>query len=243
VERAIDTDILSALLRQVVAAEERIVVLTGTKVQEVTRNNGRFSVTATTPEGHWRQGFDQVVNALWEGQRAIDLSCGMVPKDGWVYRLKYRTIVRLPPELLTAPSFTMVLGRYGDVVVRPDGTAYLSWYPVGLQGWSNELEPPESWLSDCSANALDKGGADIGARIISAISEWIPAMARSHPLIVDAGIICAYGSTDVDDAGSALHCRSEVGITSDSGYYSIDPGKLTTAPLFGQQAADLILSE
>jgi hypothetical protein len=47
------------------------------------------------------------------------------------------------------PSTTLVVGPYGDVVVRPDATAYFSWYPLGLRGWSEDVAPPDSWNAAC----------------------------------------------------------------------------------------------
>jgi hypothetical protein len=47
--------------------------------------------------------------------------------------------------------------------------------------------------------------------------------------------------TDVDDAGSQLHRRTRVGVSGDGVYLSVDPGKLTTAPLFAVEAADRAL--
>ena len=56
---------------------------------------------------------------------------------------------------------------------------------------------------------------------------------------VDAGIITAWGATDIDDPGSGLHARHEVGPWAAEGWISVDTGKLTTAPLFAQRAAAL----
>ena len=62
------------------------------------------------------------------------------------------------------------------------------------------------------------------------------------PVSIDAGAIVAYGRSDVDDPDSGLHDRSRVGVLSDRGYHSVEPGKLTTAPLFAMQAADAVLA-
>ena len=51
----------------------------------------------------------------------------------------------------------------------------------------------------------------------------------------------SYGETDVDDYCRALHARTQAGITSDNSYHGVDPGKLTTAPLFGRLAARAVL--
>jgi hypothetical protein len=115
-------------------------------------------------------------------------------------------------------------------VIRPDGTAYLSWYPEGLQGWSHDLKPPESWNGPCRGE-VDPGQArHIASRIIRGIDAWFPGIAGAEPLLVDAGAIVAYGRTDVDDPASGLHHRDRAGVVTEGNYHSVDPGKLTTAP-------------
>lgn len=170
----------------------------------------------------------------------LDQGAGLPPLDGWVHRLKYRVIVRIP-RARDYPSATMVLGRYGDVVVRPNETAYLSWYPSGLQGWSHALAPPEEWDAPCRGAANQKTASDIGAQIQRRISAWYPAVAEATILEVDAGVVLAHGRTDVDDRSSGLHCRSAIGISGDPAYLSVNPGKLTTAPLFAYEAVDQLL--
>ena len=86
-----------------------------------------------------------VVNCLWDGRLQIDRQLNLVPKAPWVYRLKYRVLGRVAPALRALPSLTFVLGRYGDVVLRSDGSVYLSWYPTDMRGWSTDLAPPASW--------------------------------------------------------------------------------------------------
>ena len=56
-----------------------------------------------------------------------------------------------------------------------------------------------------------------------------------------AGVITAWGATDVDDPASELHERHEVGPRAHDGWITVDTGKLTTAPLFGELAADLAI--
>ena len=58
---------------------------------------------------------------------------------------------------------------------------------------------------------------------------------------MDAGAIVAYGHSDVDDANSKLHDRSQIGVTSVGNYHSVEPGKLTTAPLFAVEAAARVM--
>jgi len=242
-EVAIDPAELSGLLRTAVAESPLVRFLPGRRVAGVDRTNGCVRVEGDGASGPWRLDADQVVNALWESRLAVDQSAGLAPASGWVHRLKYRVIARLPERLRGAPSVTMVLGRYGDVVIRPDGTAYLSWYPAGLKGWTHELAPPASWNAACRGEPDEAVASSIAQEVLRAIDAWYPGIGESEPLLVDAGVIVAYGRTDVDDASSALHDRSKVGVSSVDGYHSLDPGKLTTAPLFGALAAARVLGE
>jgi hypothetical protein len=144
----------------------------------------------------------------------------------------------------TGPSTTLVVGPYGDVVVRPDATAYFSWYPRGLRGWSDQLAPPPEWNAACRGELPPEERAAMARDVLDAIDRWYPGAAHAQPLVVDAGAIVAYGRSDVDDPESGLHDRSlHVGITSRDGYHSVDPGKMTTCPYFGVRAAHAVLAE
>jgi hypothetical protein len=134
-----------------------------------------------------------------------------------------------------------VIGPYGDVVIRPDGTAYLSWYPLGLQGWTHDLAPPDSWNGPCRGEIPPAEFDRMAAGVLREIDAWYPGIAESIPLQVDAGAIVAYGHTDVGDPGSTLHDRSRIGVVSKNGYHSVEPGKLTTAPLVATQAAQCVV--
>ena len=55
-----------------------------------------------------------------------------------------------------------------------------------------------------------------------------------------AGIIFAWGRSDIDDPASGLHQRYAIGPRSRGRYHTVDTGKLTMAPLFGKTVADRI---
>jgi hypothetical protein len=236
-ERAIDTAALAARVSQALRSHPRITLLTGHRVASVEPAAAGYRVAGDGAAGAWHLDARQVVNCLWEERLRIDRGVGLEPEPGWLHRLKYRVIARLPAALRGAPSVTMVLGPYGDVVVRADGTAYFSWYPLGLRGWSHELAPPDAWEAACRGALAPAEAASMARALLGAIDAWYPGAAASEPLLVDAGVIVGYGRTDVDDPGSGLHDRTRVGVRSVAGYHSLDPGKLTTAPLFGEIAA------
>lgn len=240
-EVALDTVALASALRGALDGEARIDWRPGCRVDRVERQPDSFVVHGGRDGEPWRLRTTQVVNALWDGRLRIVADSGLAPDAGWVHRLKYRAIGRLPARLRGAPSATIVLGRYGDVVVRPDGTVYLSWYPAGLRGWSHDLAPPDDWAAPCRGETDPHTAAEVGRDTAVALDRWLPGIGECEPLVVDAGVIVAYGRSDVDDPASGLHDRTHVGVRSADGFHSLDPGKLTTAPLFAARAVRAVL--
>lgn len=238
-ELAIDTDQLSDFIAHAVDANENIRFYPDHSVREIEQRSGGFVISGDSSGSIWSHRCDQVVNATWESRLMLDATVGLKPPPGWLYRLKYRVLAHLPNSLRDAPSATMVLGRYGDVVVRANGTAFLSWYPSGMQGWTDKLEPPSHWDPACRGDRQAHDPSLVN-QIIGGIQPWYPEIARCTPYQLDAGAIVAYGSTDVDDPDSGLHDRTQVGVFSEGGYHSLDPGKLTTAPYFAMQAAERV---
>jgi len=240
-ELAIDTDQLSTLVTRAINASKNIKFYPRYKVREIDRRGDGFAVSGESTDSSWTLTSDQVVNAAWENRLKLDATLGIPPAPGWVYRLKYRVLAHLPDNMVNAPSITMVLGRYGDAVIRANGTVYLSWYPAGMLGWSNELEAPAEWQSVCSGD-MRAQAPDIVDEIIAGIASWYPELGNCKPYQLDAGAIVAYGNSDVDDPESGLHDRTRVGVYSSGGYHSVDPGKLTTAPHFAFQAVENVVS-
>ena len=239
-ERAIDCERMAAELRRALLAAPGLTFLPARTARAIVGEGDGFRVEGDGREGTWALHARQVVNATWESRAALDATMGFPPPPGLLHRLKYRLIARLPLDLRQAPSVTMVLGRYGDVVVRSDGTAYLSWYPDVLRGWCDRLAPPAQWDAACRGEVQADERRVIVQDVLASIDAWFPGIRRCRPREVDAGVVVAIGRSDVDDPASGLHARCRVGVTSRDGYHSVDPGKLTTAPLFAVEAADRI---
>lgn len=240
-ERAIDPAELGAVLTRAVRLYPNLKIRTGHQVHAARRGPAGFVLEGSGPAGTWQAEAGQVVNATWEDLYRLDLEVGLQPPKGWLMRMKYRVLARLPESHLEAPSATLVLGPFGDVVVRPDHTAYLSWYPVGLQGWSHDMRVPPEWDAPCAGRETPSRVREIAAEILARMDRWMPGIGHATPYQVDAGVILAHGTTDVDDPESGLHGRMTSGLTSMDGWHSFNPGKLTTAPLFAAEAAAFIL--
>ncbi len=240
-ERSIDTDHLARLMRAAIEQNPMIVFDGAHRVESVERHENGFTVQCSTPDGPRALTTQQVVNATWENRSKIDAGLGLRRPDGLLHRLKYRVLAQLPNPLSEAPSVTMVIGRYGDVVVRPDSTLYLSWYPAALRGWSEDIAPPEWWEAPCRGEVSPEQAQEIAEQVIEAIDVWYPGIGNAKPFHVDAGAIVAYGRTDVDDTQSQLHDRSQIGVQSIEGYHTVDTGKLTTAPKFALLVARQVM--
>jgi hypothetical protein len=173
---------------------------------------------------------------------AIDAQLNGRPARPWVYRLKYRVLADLPAGLAARlPSLTMVLGRYGDIVTRRgERSAYLSWYPSCLRGWESGLRMPEAWRGPTNGAVDPLVAAAVARETLDAFDAIVPGIRDAVPTDVRAGVIVSWGATDIDDPASELHERRDIGVQGGDGYYSIDTGKLTCAPLFASRLVEMV---
>jgi glycine/D-amino acid oxidase-like deaminating enzyme len=230
-EASVDLVGLRSSIADALDASDHIDQHYGHRVDRVVRRDHGFEVAGRTLGGErWRRRVDLVVNALWDGRLAIDAQLGLAPDRPWVHRLKHRVVGRTPPALHDLPSFTIVLGPFGDVVTRPyDDFLYLSWYPVCMTGWSQAAEPPEAWRPAMSGQLDVARQQPIIDDTLAAFDELVPGLGAATDTTADGGVIFSWGDSDIEDTRSELHRRSE-----------IDTGKLTTAPLFADQLARLL---
>lgn len=241
-EVSIDTACLGKVLGTALVGNPRIEQMYGHIVEEVARKGQGFTITGRTVTGErWQRDAGCVVNALWDGRLAIDAQMGLQPARPWVFRLKHRVMARTPRALAGLPSMTFVVGGFGDVVTRPrDDALYLSWYPTCQTGWSQALEPPVSWETAATGTLGIEEQEPIIRATLAAFDGVIPGISEAADAIADGGVIFAWGSTNIDDGNSELHHRHQIGITSADGYFSINTGKLTSAPYFAQQLCELL---
>lgn len=242
-EIAVEPVELARRLRERIAADSHIRSHLMHAVVSVEDDAGRFLVVSENSAGQARQRYDHVVNALWDGQLAIDEKRGHRPGRPWLHRLKYGVSFRRPAAI-RPKSVTVVLGPYGEVVTFQNGMTYLTWYPVCMQGLSSDTTPPpwcvypeepeepqRSRLIEDTLTALTQLVPALGALALSDMAD----------VSVKGGVIVAWGATDIDDPESELHRRFEIGVTSVGCYHSVNPGKLTMAPHFAKVCADRIV--
>src|SRR5262249_9949414 len=230
-EIGIDPETLAALVRARLLADPKIRCLQRAFVRGVTQDDKGVIVNFELSGNRERARYDHVVNTLWEGRLAVDQTAGLAPDRPWLYRIKHYLRMRAPGLAATIPSTTIVLGPFGDIVAYGNGALYLSWYPVGLRGLSSALSPPAWPMELDEPTTLEvRQGIHAGlTRIVPAVAALTPDSVESCK--VKAGIIFAWGCTDIDDPTSGLHERHAIGPRSKGRYHTVDTGKLTMAPL------------
>ena len=239
-EMGIDPEALAAIVRARFSADPNIQCILRAHVHGVAQDDGGVTIDFDMSGSRARERYDHVVNALWDGRLAVDKTAGLQPERLWLYRVKHYLRVQAPEVAPTLPSTTIVLGTFGDVVAYGDGNLYLSWYPAGMRGMSSDLSPP-AWPL-----VLDEPASiEMREKILDGLRGIVPAVGRLTPdtvacCRVKAGIIFAWGRTDIHDPTSGLHERHAIGPRSCGRYHTVDTGKLTMAPLFGKMVADRI---
>jgi glycine/D-amino acid oxidase-like deaminating enzyme len=201
-----------------------------------------FSVTSVSKErGCWRistdctmfEGFDAVVNALWEGKSVVDEAMGRSPNQPLSYRYRVSVFMKVPNTSIK--NVVITTGPFGDIKNYDGHHIYLSWYPAGLL------------LDCCQKHApvrprIDRAmEGEICARIIDGLSTYFPAVIDlptvAEEMVVRGGWVVAHGGGLLSDPMSRLHRRDEFGILRDDNYYSVDTGKYSVAPWLASQIA------
>ena len=240
IERAVNVRKIAVALRAVIVATELISFHGNCDIVSVSGRDGSgYTVKGISAGSTFNEKYADVVNALWGGRLAIDRTKGLTADRPWLYRTKLGIILRGRLDRPKVPSTTFVLGSYGDTVSYDDGSIYLSWYPECLVGVSAEIVSPDY------VGKLDpERRRHLALQSIAAMKELVPSLAAYEDGAdidqIGGGIIFAWGAADIDDPGSELHRRYDIGVHSHGRYHSIDTGKYTMAPYFAIEACDRI---
>lgn len=207
--------------------------VTGLRLSSRTLDPPLFVETAAGVEGP----FDAVVNALWEGRLAIDVSVGLPAPSAWTHRYRLSAFARAA-QAVDVPSTVIATGPFGDVKNYNGRDLYLSWYDTGLRAEGHAVVPPP-------VAALDPGEQSrVAGEILDRLGEILPAVAALKGAITDVrlegGWVYAAGQGSLADPAATLHRRDRVGITTSGAYISVDTGKYSIAPWLAREVADLI---
>ena len=233
---------MAAGIRQALQDHPKIECRWNTQIESVSRDPVDGYSVHFNPTGA-DIGFDHVINALWGNRLKIDATLGLHTDRAFLMRRKVASVIISPDLNSILPSATMVLGPYGDVVGYPDGRHYLSWYPTGCIGWSENINLPADWSRPLEPAQADRVFEASIAQLDLRIPGVRATVEKSDGASLNPGVIFSWGKTDVDDPNSELHQRFDVGPQTHWGsYHSVDTGKLSSAPYFALITADRICS-
>lgn len=240
-ERSVSTIRLADYFIDALRAEPLIHCQFGHQITAVQADDGargRWRIKAISNEEEIGAGpFGVVVNALWEGRRAIDATAGLAASGTWTNRYRVSVFARLR-STTSLRSGVIALGPFGDVKNYNGRDLYLSWYKDGLLAESHELLPPQVSLPDAQQEpAKIKSTLDNLARVIPGIAGLAGDFEECR---LKGGWVYAAGRGALSDRSSALHRRNEFGAFSTHGYFSVDTGKYSTAPYMAREIASAI---
>jgi glycine/D-amino acid oxidase-like deaminating enzyme len=238
-ERSVDTRRLADRFVAALSAAPGIALQLGERVQGV-------QAQAQGARTRWRvqgsrgnhEGFDSVVNALWQGRPQLDAALGLPPPPPRVHRYRVSAFVQTRAPLALG-SAVLATGPFGDVKRYSPTRFYLSWYAAGLLAEGDALAPPPTPTLDAATRAR------VRAQLLAGLAAHIPDVARiggpGDEFLLGGGWVYALGAGRLDDAHSSLHRRDRVGITRHGDYYSVDTGKYSIAPWLALQLAGQLL--
>jgi hypothetical protein len=128
----------------------------------------------------------------------------------------------------------MVQGPFGDVVGWRDSTANLSWYPVCRTELYEVRVPVRQPFTSAPPPPT------MAEETLRVMQPMFPALVGATVIDVRGGVIVAPGEADIDQLQSRLHVRSTPAAHEHDGWWTIDTGKLTLAPLHAHDAATRI---
>ena len=237
-ERSVATTWVADRFVTALAAEPSIELRLRTSVTAVRSQSKRGRDCWLVESGHDVFGpFDFVVNALWEGRMAVDVSAGLSPQGIWSNRFR-RSLFLRTTEPVAIPSAIITTGPFGDMKNYNNRNFYLSWYPIGLAAESSEVAPsPMAPLDEPSKRR-------ICIAVLEALNELLPMsrrlVDRIEELRLEGGWVFAAGKGALSDPASTLHHRYDFGTIRKGNYFSVDTGKYATAPWWARRIADLI---
>lgn len=231
-EQSIDTIWVADQLVERVKTEGRIEGRFGEKVTDVVRHDSKWSVV--TDRGT-TDGFEVVVNALWEGRSAVDAKLGL-SSPSLSYRYRVSAFVQI--DACELPNFVIITGPFGDFK-NYGSSLYLSWYPAGL------LVDEIARFSPEAPRVSTERKLAITNMTIGALAEFIPDIARlkesARAWNVQGGWVVARGKGPLSELNSGLHKRDSFGIQRLGSYFSVDVGKYSMAPLLAEQIVNEVI--
>jgi glycine/D-amino acid oxidase-like deaminating enzyme len=236
-ERSVRTSWVADRFVDALGAEAGIEMALGRRVRSLRAGQTRWTVET---DGGDEDGFDFVVNALWQGRIQMDRTVGMEPEPGWSHRYRLSLFVKTARPV-AAPNAVISTGPFGDIKSYTARDFYLSWYPAGLVAQGEAMiPPPVPGFDENARRAIVQAiGVGLGALIPSAAT----VLAEAAETRLEGGWVFANGNGSLADPHATLHRRDRFGIRQAGTYISVDTGKYSTAPWLARNVALMITGE
>lgn len=234
-EISVDPEEIADIIRKNIVKIPGVKVQTDTKVLKLKRqNNGYELLLSDKDNNQFKEYFDYVINSSGRSLLYFDSMAGIKPPENPLFRLKY--LIRTRNKPIEIPSTTIVLGKFGDTV-NFKNFLFLSWYPAGRTEWYEGLTPQRA----DPVLSREPEASDLKKEIIEGLCAVIPNLKNMllDELDLKGNWIYAPATTDVNNPNSLLHQRTQVGIIRKGNYFSLNPGKYTTAPFFAEELAGI----
>lgn len=237
-EHSASTNRLAALLQDALVAEPVITPCMDAHVRSLRSVAGGHAGPwiVSTSKGDL-DGFDVVVNALWEGRLAIDGALGIGPPARFSHRYRRALFVRTTRPL-AIPSALIATGPFGDIKNFGGRDFYLSWYPSGLAAYGTDVDPPHIPALDGQARAA------LINEVFENLGRYLPSVHRirdcAESVRVEGGWVYAAGKGHLADPQASLHHRADFDIEQHGSYFSVDTGKYCAAPWLARRLATRI---
>ena len=162
-----------------------------------------FRVEGSTAAGSFRLECDQVVNALWDGRLAVDAAMGLRPARPWVHRPEVpraRRTARAPPRDAVVHVRARPLRRRGPLRRRPRVRVLVSAVPPRLE---RGRRPAAGVGRGMRRRPARRAQAAIAADALRDFDALVPGLAAARVVSVDAGVIFAWGHSDITDPAAS----------------------------------------
>jgi len=230
-EETIDVEKLCIAAAEALGRFATIRVHTAVDVSHITPD---ATPSVITSSGGSFGTFHAVINCAWDGLPEIDRRSEFASL-GYCLRAKAGFITNVEAGMPDRP-ITFSFGPFGDIVPLDRNSAYISWYPSCLMGFTTDLAPGSGWFASLRSR-FDFGGAyDNAVHAFESLCRGLRLSRRYEKAL--AGAILAIGSTDIDDRESKLHERTRIGIGRRDALFSVNPGKLTMTPRLAMELAE-----
>ncbi len=222
-ERAVDTDVRALQLADRINDDPAIRFEGNVEIRDIEATPSGYRVQGERFGNRWSIDCATLVNATQHNRAQLNRTLGVDATEEWKQQLQVRLIIRLHEGWNHLQSVTMPIAPYGDLVIRRDGTAYLSWHPVTGR------------FSDHEIDALTRAKSDsdlckqVAEQVLADYALHLPGIESSAVLQIDCTHRLVPG-----DSGARI---SRSGFQEHGAYYAVEPGTLTTGPYYGIQLA------